>query len=82
MFCHALNLHENGAFPRDVPDAFAEHRRRHPMFDFGPSHPLARVMASKQVLQIADMRADSTLKKTRHLLRWCWARCRLRLIEI
>jgi hypothetical protein len=41
-----------------VPDAFAEHRRRHPMFDFGPSHPLARVMASKQVLQIADMRAE------------------------
>ena len=57
-----LNLHENGAFPvvamHDVPDAFAEHRRRHPMFDFGPSHPLARVMASKQVLQIDDMRAE------------------------
>jgi two-component system, NtrC family, sensor kinase len=57
-----MNLYENGAFPvvatHDVPEAFAEHRRRHPIFDVGPSHPLARVMASKQVLQIADVRAE------------------------
>jgi GAF domain-containing protein len=57
-----LNLHENGAFPvvatHNVPNAYAEHRRRHPIFEVPPSHPLARVAASKQVLQIADMREE------------------------
>jgi signal transduction histidine kinase len=42
-----------------VPDAYAEYRRRHPLFNVGPSHPLARVAATKQVLQIADMRAEA-----------------------
>src|SRR5262249_11514401 len=28
-------------------------------FNVGPSHPLARVAATKQVLQIADMRAEA-----------------------
>jgi signal transduction histidine kinase/putative methionine-R-sulfoxide reductase with GAF domain len=57
-----LNLHENGAFPvmatHNVPGAYAEHRRHHPIFKVGPSHPLARVATSKQVLQIADMREE------------------------
>jgi len=58
-----LNLHDNGSFPvaatHNVPDAYAEYRRRHPLFNVGPSHPLARVAATKQVLQIADMRAEA-----------------------
>src|SRR6516162_3490008 len=53
----------NGSFPvaatHNVPDAYAEYRRRHPLFNVGPSHPLARVAATKQVLQIADMRAEA-----------------------
>ena len=56
-----LNLHDNGSFPiaatHNVPDAYAEYRRRHPLFNVGASHPLARVAATKQALQIADMRA-------------------------
>ena len=58
-----LNLHDNGSFPaaatHNVPDAYTELRRRHPLFNVGPSHPLARVAATKQVLQIADMRAEA-----------------------
>jgi hypothetical protein len=70
-----LNLHDNGSFPvaatHNVPGAYAEYRRRHPLFNVGPNHPLARVAATKQVLHIADMRAEaSTSKKTRRLLRW------------
>ncbi|HKS84924.1 MAG TPA: GAF domain-containing protein [Pseudolabrys sp.] len=57
-----LNLYDNGAFPlaatHNVPDAYAEHRRRHSILNVGPSHPLARLAASKRVLQIADMRAE------------------------
>ena len=58
-----LNLHDNGSFPmaatHNVPDAYAEYRRRHPLFKVGASHPLARVAATKQALQIADMRAEA-----------------------
>src|SRR5262249_6751472 len=58
-----LNLHDNGSFPiaatHNVPDAYAEYRRRHPLFNVGASHPLARVAATKQALQIADMRAEA-----------------------
>jgi GAF domain-containing protein len=58
-----LNLHDNGSFPmaatHNVPDAYAEYRRRHPLFKVGASHPLARVVATKQALQIADMRAEA-----------------------
>jgi GAF domain-containing protein len=57
-----LNLHDNGSFPlvaaHNAPEAYVEHRRRHPIVKAGPQHPLARVAASKQVLQIADMRAE------------------------
>ena len=52
-----LNLYDNGAFPlaatHNVPDAYAEYRRRHPILKVDPSHPLARLAVSKQVLQIA-----------------------------
>src|SRR4029079_9100315 len=57
-----LNLYDNGAFPlaatHNVPDAYAEYRRRHPILKDDPSHPLARLAVSKQVLQIADMRTE------------------------
>jgi GAF domain-containing protein len=58
-----LNLYDNGAFPlaatHNVPNAYLEYRRRHPIIKAGPSHPLARLAATKQVLQIADMRAEA-----------------------
>ena len=58
-----LNLHNNGAFPlaatHNVPDAYTEYRQRHPIFNVGLGHPLARVAATKQILQIADMRAEA-----------------------
>src|SRR5262249_6855901 len=58
-----LNLHDNGSFPvaatPNVPDAYAEYRPRHPLFNVGPKHPPAGVAATKQVLQIADMRAEA-----------------------
>src|SRR6516164_333855 len=57
-----LNLHDNGSFPlaagHNAPQAYVEYRHRHPLVKVGPRHPLARVVASKQVLQIADMRAE------------------------
>jgi two-component system, NtrC family, sensor kinase len=62
-----LNLHENGAFPlaatHNMPDAYTEYRQRHPIFTPGPGHPLARVAATNQVLQIADMRAEALYLK-------------------
>ena len=58
----ALNLHDNGSFPlvaaHNAPEAYVEYRRHHPLVKLGPQHPLARVAASKKVLQIADMRAE------------------------
>jgi GAF domain-containing protein len=58
----ALNLHDNGSFPlvaaHNAPEAYVEYRRHHPLVKLGPQHPLARVAASKQVLQIADMREE------------------------
>ena len=57
-----LNLHHNGSFPlaaaHNAPESYVEHRRLHPIVKAGPRHPLARVATSKQVLQIADMRAE------------------------
>ena len=57
-----LNLHDNDDFPlaatHNVPEVYAEYRHHHPIIKAGQRHPLARVAASKQVLQIADMRAE------------------------
>jgi adenylate cyclase len=57
-----LNLHDNGSFPlavaHNAPQAYVEYRHRHPIVKAGPRHPLARVAASKQVLQIADLRTE------------------------
>ena len=57
-----LNLYEGGAFPvvatHNAPAAYADLRRRQPMVHPGPSHPLGRVAATKQVLHIADIRTE------------------------
>src|SRR5262249_380676 len=57
-----LNLHDNGSFPlavaHNAPQAYVEYRHRHPIVKAGPRHPLPRVAASKQVLQIADLRTE------------------------
>src|SRR5262249_29471833 len=57
-----LNLHDNGAFPvaamHNAPAGYAEHRRQQPIFNVRPGHPLARLAATKQVLQIADLRME------------------------
>ena len=57
-----LNLHDNGDYPlaatHNVPKVYADYRRQHPIIKPSKSHPLARIAASKQVLQIADMRAE------------------------
>jgi GAF domain-containing protein len=57
-----LNLYEGGAFPvvatHNAPPAYVEQRRRQPMVRPGPSHPLGRVAATKQVLHVADIRTD------------------------
>ena len=59
----ALNLYEGGAFPvvatHNAPPAYAELRRRQPMVRPGPSHPLGRVAATKQVLHIADLSKEA-----------------------
>jgi class 3 adenylate cyclase len=39
----------------NVPEAFAELRRRDPVVHFGPKHPLARAVATKQVVHIPDL---------------------------
>jgi GAF domain-containing protein len=61
-FC-TLNLYDNGAFAgaamHNVPKAFAEYRQRHPTLNVDPRHPLARVAATKQVLQIADLKMET-----------------------
>jgi GAF domain-containing protein len=61
-FC-TLNLYDNGAFAgaamHNVPKAFAEYRQRHPTLNVDPRYPLARVAATKQVLQIADLKMET-----------------------
>ena len=58
-----LNLHDDGAFPfaamYNLPNAYVEYRRRQPISHVDQKHPLGRVAATKQVLQIADMRAEA-----------------------
>src|SRR5262245_2259798 len=57
----ALLLRDGDAFRmvamHDVPPAFAEKRRREPVFRPHPETALARVATTKQVVQIADARA-------------------------
>ena len=57
-----MNLHRDGEFPlaatHNVPEIFLEFRRINPIIKPGAGHPLARVAASRQALQIADMRTE------------------------
>jgi adenylate cyclase len=59
-----LNLYENGAFPNaathKVPEAYAQLRRRQPLFPVGPNHPLGRLAASKQMVHIVDMSREAS----------------------
>jgi class 3 adenylate cyclase len=58
-----LNLYEDGAFrvvsTHNAPPAYVELRRRQPMVRPGPSHPLGRLAATKQVQHIADIRTEA-----------------------
>jgi len=62
-----LNLYEGGAFPVvamfNVPEPFAQLRTREPLVMPGPNHPLSRVAASKEAMQIADVREDEEFKR-------------------
>ena len=40
------------------PPAYAAERRRNPVLRIGPTNPLVRIAASKQLLHIADIRLD------------------------
>src|SRR5262249_25741571 len=44
----------------NVPESYREVRQREPTFRYTSSHPLARVAATKQMLQIADLQADAS----------------------
>ena len=76
-----LTLNERDTFRvvalHNVPEAFAELRRRHPTVRFGPKHPLARQIATKQVLHIADVKTERSLPGRRPLVcqvcRSCWS---------
>jgi two-component system, NtrC family, sensor kinase len=58
-----LNLYENGTFPvvamYNVAREFAEFRQREPTVRPVSTHPLTRVAASKELLQVADYRAEA-----------------------
>ena len=58
-----LSLYEGGAFPvvatHNAPAAYADLRRHQPMVRPGPSHPLGRVAATKQVLHITDITTEA-----------------------
>ena len=58
-----LTLNENNTFRvvalHNPPKAFAELRRLPATVHFGPKHPLARQIATKQVLHIADVRTEA-----------------------
>ena len=61
-----LALFRDGAFQiaalKNCPSAFAELRRREPIFHPEPSNPLARVAASKKLLHIEDIAEDEAYK--------------------
>jgi GAF domain-containing protein len=59
-----MTLYEGGRFRavalHNAPLEFAEARRREPLFSAAPKNPLARVAASKETLQIPDLRLDES----------------------
>jgi len=62
-----LMLHEGEAFRvgamHNAPPAFAELRRREPVFCPGPLNPLARVAATKRLLHISNLAEDAAYKE-------------------
>ena len=58
-----LNLYDNGNFPvvamHNVPDAFAQWRRREPLVQPGSMHVLARVEATKRLLHVIDLKTEA-----------------------
>jgi GAF domain-containing protein len=65
-FAH-LQLSENGAFRvgamHNTPPAFAEHRRRQPLIQPSPLNALGRVIATKQLVHIADYAEELAYKQ-------------------
>src|SRR5580692_839113 len=61
-----MTLYERGSFRavalNNAPPEFAEARRREPLFSPAPSNPLARVAATKETLQIPDLRLDESYR--------------------
>jgi GAF domain-containing protein len=59
-----MTLYEGGSFRavalHNAPPEFAEARRREPLFSPAPGNPLARVAATKETLQISDLRLDES----------------------
>ena len=57
-----LNLYRDGEFPiaatHNVPETFIQFRRIYPIIKPDARHPLARVAASRQALQIADLKTE------------------------
>jgi GAF domain-containing protein len=47
----------------NAPEAFVEARRREPRFSFDDRHPLGRLVATKQVVHIADARVDESFRQ-------------------
>jgi two-component system NtrC family sensor kinase len=63
-----LHLYEGGGFrvgaTHNAPSAFAQAMaQREPIFRPSPQHPLARVAATKRVVQISDIAADAAYKQ-------------------
>ena len=62
-----LMLHEGEAFRvgamHNAPPAFAELRRREPVFCPGPLNPLARIAATKRLLHISNLAEDAAYKE-------------------
>jgi two-component system, NtrC family, sensor kinase len=65
-FAH-LQLSENGAFRvgamHNTPPALAEHRRRQPLIQPSPLNALGRVIATKQLVHIADYAEELAYKQ-------------------
>jgi GAF domain-containing protein len=61
-----MTLYEGRSFRavalHNAPPEFAEARRREPLFSPAPSNPLARVAATKETLQIPDLRLDESYR--------------------
>jgi GAF domain-containing protein len=63
-----LQLYESGGFrigaTHNAPSAFAQAvARREPIFRPSPQHPLARVAATKRLVQVSDLTADESYKQ-------------------